>query len=379
MSNKDIVNREGKMRIRKSRLVAAAVSGVMVLGLAATSMFGSVGQASAKEIVIRIGSGHPPTIVYAGLMKNFFQTELQKAIEAKTDHKVKFIEGYSGSIVKVFDTFEGVQNGVLDIGGFCTCFEASKLPMHAFQIMLPFGTMDPEMSVAIANDVYKKFPILEKDFEKHGQVLLARIGDGGYNLGTNFEWKQVSDLKGHKLLGAGLNLNWMKEANIGIVPVTDGLPGWYEKIKTGVAEGGIMFPSAWGPVFKLHEVGKYYTEIGFGSITWHALTANERFWKNLPPEVKPIIMEVAARYEIQTGTFNKAGYKKDMEWLRSNITVSDLPASVRLEWAQKLAHWPQKVADELEAKGYPAKAILNATLDAAEKHGYKWPVRYVVK
>jgi hypothetical protein len=59
--------------------------------------------------------------------------------------------------------------------------------------------------------------------------------------------------------------------------------------------------------------------------------------------------------------------------------VSDLPDAVRLEWAQKLAHWPQKIANELEGKGYPAKAILNATLDAAEKHGYKWPVRYVVK
>jgi TRAP-type C4-dicarboxylate transport system substrate-binding protein len=367
------------MKHRKLGAAVAAVSKLAALGLAAAIMLGNVGRADAKEIVIRIGSGHPPTVVYAGLMKNFFQTEVQKAIESKTEHKVKFIEGYSGSIVKVFDTFEGVQNGVLDIGGFCTCFEASKLPMHAFQIMLPFGTMDPEMSVAIANEVYKKFPVLSKDFEKHGQILLARIGDGGYNLGTNFPWKQVSDLKGHKILGAGLNLNWMKEANIGIVPVTDGLPGWYEKIKTGVAEGGIMFPSAWGPVFKLHEVGKYYTTIGFGSITWHALTANERFWKNLPPEVRPIIQEVAARYEIQTGTFNKAGYKKDMDWLRSNITVSDLPDAVRLEWAQKLAHWPQKIANELEGKGYPAKAILNATLDAAEKHGYKWPVRYVVK
>ena len=161
--------------------------------------------------------------------------------------------------------------------------------------------------------------------------------------------------------------------------VTDGLPGWYQKIKTGVAEGGIMFPSAWGPVFKLHEVGKYYTTIGFGSITWHALNVNNNFWKNLPPEVKPIFKEVAARYEIQTGTFNKIGYKKDMDWLRKHITVSDLPASVRLEWAKTLAHWPQKYANELEKKGYPAKAILNATLKAAEEEGYKWPVRYVVK
>ena len=68
-----------------------------------------------------------------------------------------------------------------------------------------------------------------------------------------------------------------------------------------------------------------------------------------------------------------------MDWLRKNITVNDLPASVRLDWAKRLAHWPQKHADELEKKGFPAKAILNATLDAAEKVGYKWPVRYVIK
>ena len=355
----------------KSIFVAAVILATGMVGLSTSS--------SAKEIVIRIGSGHPPTVVYAGLMKNFFQPELKKAIESRTNHTVKFIEGYSGSIVKVFDVFEGVQNGVLDIGGFCYCFEASKLPMHAFQIMLPFGTMDPVQSVAIANTIYKKFPRLKTHFQKYGQTLLAIIGDGGYNLGTNFPWKTTADLKGHKILGAGLNLNWMKEANMGIIPVTDGLPGWYQKIKTGVAEGGIMFPSAWGPVFKLHEVGAYYTSIGFGSITWHALNVNNRFWKSLPAEVKPIFREVAARYEVQTGVFNKKGYKKDMDWLRKNITVSDLPASVRLDWAKKLAHWPQKHADEMEKKGWPAKAILNATLDAAEDVGYKWPVRYEIK
>jgi TRAP-type C4-dicarboxylate transport system substrate-binding protein len=343
---------------------------------------GSLGFASyssAKEIVIRIGSGHPPTVVYAGLMKNYFQPELKKAIESQTDHTVKFIEGYSGSITKVFDTFEGIQNGVLDIGGFCFCFEASKLPMHAFQIMLPFGTMDPEQSVTIANNVYKQFPSLEEAFQKYDQTMLARIGDGGYNLGTNFEWKELSDLEGHKILGAGLNLNWMEQANIGIIPVTDGLPGWYQKIKTGLAEGGIMFPSAWGPVFKLHEVGEFYTTIGFGSITWHALNVNNRFWDRLPPEVQPIMREVAERYSVQTGVFNKIGYKKDMDWLRENITVSDLPDSVRLDWAKRLKDWPQQYANELEAAGYPAKAILNATLDEAEKLGYTWPVRYVIE
>ncbi|MBT6308263.1 MAG: hypothetical protein HOJ20_00380, partial [Rhodospirillaceae bacterium] len=109
----------------------------LAVGTIAGSMVAASAPSVADTINIRIASGHPPTVVYAGLMKNFFQPELKKAIEAKTDHTVNFIEGYSGSIVKVFDTFEGVQNGVVDIGGFCYCFEASKLPMHAFQIMLP--------------------------------------------------------------------------------------------------------------------------------------------------------------------------------------------------------------------------------------------------
>ena len=62
-----------------------------------------------------------------------------------------------------------------------------------------------------------------------------------------------------------------------------------------------------------------------------------------------------------------------------NITVTDLPADVRRGWANGLAHWPLKHANELEGKGFPAKAILNDYLSAAEKQGYKWPVRYVVK
>ena len=361
------------------RNIFRRVQGMSAAALLGTAIAVGASSVNAETINIRIASGHPPTVVYAGLMKNFFQPELKKAIESKTSHKVNFIEGYSGSIVKVFDTLEGVQNGVVDIGGFCYCFEASKLPMHAFQIMLPFGTMDPVQSVAAAADIYGQFPSLEKRFQDFNQTLLAIIGDGGYNLGTQFPWKKLDDLKGRKILGAGLNLNWMKQAGIGIVPVTDGLPGWYQKLKTGVAAGGIMFPSAWGKTFGLWEVGKYYTTIGFGSITWHGLTVNNRFWARLPAEVRPIVQEVADRFEIKTGTANRVGYEKDMAWLRKNITVSDLPADVRLAWAKNLAHWPQQHADQLEKKGFPAKKILNAYLAAAEKQGYKWPVRYVIK
>src|SRR5687768_8498021 len=237
--------------------------------------------ASAQEVIrLRIASGHPPANTYVNLMQNFFVPEVTKRVAAKTKYKVEFVEGYGGAMVKVADTLEGVQSGIIDIGGYCFCFEPSNLPLHAFQIMLPFGTMSPVKSVTLTRNVYDKVPYMSKVFEdKYNQILLGLIADNGYNLGTNFEWKSVSDLKGRKLAGAGLNLKWLEYA--GAVPVQSSLPEAYTAMQTGVYNGWIMFPSGWVN-FKLYEVGKFYTEVGFGAITWHGLTINSARWSKLP-------------------------------------------------------------------------------------------------
>jgi len=353
------------------RMVLPAASSAMMLAAVCLAP-----AAKADTITLRIASGHPPGVVYAGLMKDFFQPELKKRVEARTKHKLNWVEGYSGSIVKVTETFEGVQNNIIDIGGFCFCFEASKLPLHAFQVMLPFGTMDPTVSLKIAQAVYKQVPFLSEVFEKkYNQKLLARIADGGYNLGTSFDWNKVADLKGIKIAGAGLNLNWLKYA--GVTPVQGSLPEAYTGMKTHVYEGWIMFPSAWVNL-KLYEPGPFYTMVGFGSITWHGLTINANSWRKLPADVKPIVLEVAAAYEELTGSNNKARYGSDVEKLKKLIKVKVLPDAVRKEWAESLKDWPQQHANDLEKQGLPAIKVLNIALDEAEKLGHKWPVRYKV-
>ena len=333
--------------------------------------------ASADTITLRIGSGHPPGVVYAGLMIDYFQKELKSRVEERTDHTVNFVEGYSGSIVKVTEVLEGVQDGILDIGGFCYCFEPSNLPLHAFQVMLPFGTMDPVQSLKIAQDVYKEVPYLTDVFpDKFNQVLLARIADGGYNLGTSFPWKNLSDLKDQKIAGAGLNLNWLKYA--GVSPVQSSLATAYTEMNTNVYEGWIMFPSAWVNL-KLYEPGPYYTLIGFGSMTWHGLTINKDTYDELPDDFKEILHEVAADYEEQTGIVNQKEYDRLVGELRELITVTEIDPEVRKAWAQSLAGWPQTLADDLNGQGLPATEVLNLVIEKAEARGYDWPVRYEIK
>lgn len=346
-------------------------------GFLAASLVAASGSAQADRITLRIATGHPPGVVYAGLMQDYFQTELKSRVESRTDHTVNFIEGYSGSIVRTSETLEGVQNGIVDIGGFCYCFEPSNLPLHAFQVMLPFGTMDPTVSLKIAQDVYREVPYLTEVFEEEfNQKLLARIADAGYNLGTSFEWDTVEDLRGIKIAGAGLNLNWLRYA--GATPVQGALPDAYTGLRTNVYEGWIMFPSAWVQL-KLYEPAPYYTMIGFGSITWHGLTINLNTWDRLPEDVKPILLEVAADYEEQTGSNNLARYADDVAALRELITVKELGPEVQEQWAGSLADWPREMAAELDAQGLPGTLVLETALEAAERHGHVWPVRYEIQ
>jgi len=350
----------------KTTLIAGAIA---ALGL---------GSAQAEDIKLRIASGHPAANTYVNLMQNFFVPEVTKRVAARTSHKVEFIESYGGATVKVADTLEGVQAGIVDIGGYCFCFEPSNLPLHAFQVMLPFGTMSAQNSVKIARSIYDKVPYLSKVFEdKYNQRLLSLIADNGYNLGTTFEWNNVSELKGKKLAGAGLNLKWLEYA--GAVPVQSSLPEAYTSMQTGVYFGWIMFPSGWVN-FKLNEVAKHYTEVGFGSITWHGLTMNKNRFNRLPKDVQDIILEVAKEYEARTGTVNDENYPKQLAQLKTlGVNVKSVSDSVRVDWANSLKAWPQQHAESLDKQGLPASQVLKLTLEEAEKLGHKWPVRYEVK
>lgn len=139
-----------------------------------------------------------------------------------------------------------------------------------------------------------------------------------------------------------------------------------------------MFPSAWVNL-KLYEPGPYYTLIGFGSMTWHGLTINQDTYNELPDDFKVILHEVAADFEEQTGIVNASEYDRLVDVLRETITVTEIDAGVREEWAESLAAWPQSLADDLEAQGLPAKQVLNLVLERAEANGYTWPERYEIK
>ena len=63
---------------------------VLATGLIVTGSIGLASSALAESITIRIASGHPPGVVYAGLMKSYFH-EITLDEKAKEDTSMKYI------------------------------------------------------------------------------------------------------------------------------------------------------------------------------------------------------------------------------------------------------------------------------------------------
>ena len=353
---------------------SSAITALVLLSLIAT------GCSESNTITLRIGAGHPAgPAVYATQMRDFFVPEVTRRIAAETDYEVNFIEGYGGSIAKVAETLEAVESGILDIGAYCVCFEPSKLFLHNFSYFVPFGPRDSEQAIQVARRIYDTHPWLHEQLsKKYQQELLALNGWDNYHLGTVMPWDSIEELQGVKIAGAGPNLPWLEFA--AAVPVQSTLPDGYLSMQTGVYSGWLMFPSAYYS-FKFHEPAPNYTLVNFGSVGGAVvLTANNDAMNALPGDVKKIIREVGRDYERVASVALNEGQALGLKNLEeAGTAIRTLPDSVRRDWAESLAEFPNQMAKDADARDMPGSEIIRDYIEAVSQSGHEWPVRYEIE
>ena len=323
--------------------------------------------ASAEDIKLRIASGHPAVNTYVNLMQTFFVPEVTKRVAERTKHKVEFIEGYGGSMVKVADTLEGVQSGIIDVGGYCFCFEPSNLPLHAFQVMLPFGTMSPEKSVKLARAVYDKVPALAQDLR--GQVQPGadrpdrrqrlqphhhlRVEHGRRPQGPQARRRRPqSQVAGICRRGAGavVAAGGLHLAADRRLQRLDHVPVRRRQLQAArsvevlhrdrLRRDHLARPD--------HQQGAL-RQAAEGGAGHH----RSRSAANTRPRPAP-----STRRTIPSSSSSS---RPPAPWCASCRTAS------RVDWATSLKGWPQEKADELDKAGLPASQVLKLALEEAEK------------
>lgn len=334
------------------------------------------GTAQAAQINLRVGSGHPIGLLsYTETAHHFFVPELKKRIAERTGHSLKVMELHAGQVAKVTEVLRATRSGLLDIGFVSMIFEPSELLAHNFPLFLPFGSPDSKVASEAARATYDAFPVLTEVFEKkHNQKLLAISCLTNYGLGTSFEWNHLSELKGRKIAGAGVNLDWIT----GATPVASNLNEAYQSIQTGVYQGYIS-AATWWTTFKLNEVAKHYTKTDFGAMPVNAVTVNLQTWNKLPKDAQDILQEVARDYEKATAEVCAADDRNGLQKAAdAGVKVKEISPEARREWAEAVKDFPNRMAQEVNKQGMPGSAILRTYVEELAKRGYQFPYPYVI-
>ncbi|MFN0263219.1 C4-dicarboxylate TRAP transporter substrate-binding protein [Tepidamorphus sp. 3E244] len=343
----------------------------------AAALLGSTALSSAETINLRMGSGHPiGLLAYTETAHNWFAPELKKRIEERTDHTVNIQELHAGQVAKVTEVLEATRDGLLDIGFISLIFEPSNGFIQNFTLFLPFNSPDAVKVTEAVLATYDEFPELYEVFEtEHNQKWLGGACLANYGLGTNFAWSEFKELEGHKIAGAGINLDWIA----GATPVASNLNEAYQSIQSGVYEG-YLSASPWWSAFKLNEVAPHYTKTDFGAQFFNAVTINMGTWEKLPEDVKEILVEMGKEWSGVTAEVCARNDAEGLEKLRAlNVEVKEISDTAKKDWAEALKDFPDRMAKDADSRGLPGTKVLQFYMNKIEEMGHEWPYRYEIK
>lgn len=257
----------------KSRFLFAALAAVLILGACS-------GKKETKPIELSYSIFFPPSHLQAQTA-----TAWAEEIEKRSQGRVK-INVYAGeTLTKAPQVYEGVVNGISDIGLSAFAYTRGRFPLLE-ALDLPVGYPDGITATRIANKILGKYKPLElQDVEvmylhAHGPGLLA----------SRKPVSRLSDIGGLKIRGTGLSAKIV--VALGAVPVSMSQGETYEALQKGVVDATLC-PVETLKGWKQGEVIDYLVDTRvIGYTTAMFVVMNKKKWESLPEDIKTIVSQV---------------------------------------------------------------------------------------
>jgi len=220
--------------------------------------------------------------------------DFAREVEKRTDGKVKITTFPGGTLTKAPQVYDGVVNGITDMGNSVFAYTRGRFPVTA-ALDLPIGYPNGLVASQVADAFIREVDPAELQDVK---VLYLHAHGPGL-LHTQKPVRNLEDLKGMKIRATGLSAKVVEA--LGAVPVAMPQPGTYEALQKGVVEGTL------GPIevlkgWKQGEVINYTTEaFDIGYTTAMFVVMNRGTWDALPSEVQQVIDEVSREWVVVHG------------------------------------------------------------------------------
>jgi TRAP-type C4-dicarboxylate transport system substrate-binding protein len=316
-------------------------------------------QAAASETVLKLG-----TVGFLGMpIGDAIEQALVPTLEEVSGGKMSIEPHYRKSLCSEQSCGEQANQGLLALWTSSTAnFGNFGTALAIFDLPYIFKSIEDADRIS-SNWLAKKQCDIAA--EEAGHVCLTVYSSGGFRQLANAKGPvhEPADMAGFKWRVTKSPIEYTLVKNWGAVPVPYDWGQLYQGLQTGVVSGQYV-ATPWQHVAKLHEVAKYFTEIG-GSWSGNQLSIDKRQYDALSDQEREWLHTAAT-------AFGQKVQELDRAWVEAG--EKEIKASID-EWyvpnAEEMAKWRAGAIDAwLNAKGSFDPATARRVLEEQGMDGF---------
>jgi TRAP-type C4-dicarboxylate transport system substrate-binding protein len=271
--------------------------------------------APSGPIELKVANYFPAPAAQSAILEEFC-AELEK----RTGGRIQTDYYTGGSLLSSTGMFEGIVNGVADIGYSHVYYTPGRMPVTECA-GLPLGYPSSWVGGQVLNDFYREFK--PKEFDDV-VVLWMNTSTPSAISTSKKPVRSLEDLKGLTIRAPGMAGEVIKA--LGGTPAPTPMPEVYDAISKGVLDGEASnFETL--KTFKFAEVVKYETSV------WQItnpypfyLAMNKNSYNNIPADIKPIFDDVVGEYnQLSQLMWNAVDFAGKEYGIQQGVEFIDLP------------------------------------------------------
>jgi len=344
------------MKQKSISMMAVGLIGALLLGV---SFWAIPAQAQIKLSY----ANFPPAPTFPCIQMERWKTEVEK----RTNGKVKIDTYPGGTLLGAKNMFDGVAAGTADIGSTATSYFPGMFPVVE-AVDLPLGWPSATVASVSLLDLVEKYK--PKELEKFKVLTMFTCPPA--NIMSMKPVLSLEDIKGYELRASGTGAKIL--GLLGAAPVAMPQSDVPEALQKGVIKGNVSSLEVMKD-FKYAEYCRHVTGNVNLFVVSFAVVMNQKKWDSLPADVKKVMDDLRKDQAIWTGQYVDNHVNESMKWSDKTykVKVYKLPPQELSKWYALLKPMTDTYMKNVEAKGLPAKAILDDVMKLKEKYSKEYP------
>ena len=284
-------------------------------------------------------------------------------VEARTNGKVVVEIFGGGTLLTAPAMFDGVLEGVADIGCSCPSYEPGRFPlilgMEGPAVDFPSNAVSSRILWEIVNEFQ---PTSLADFK-----LLYMFTAGPNHIISTAPICTLEDLEGAALRCSGAMVPMM--ASLGAAPEGMPMSELPEALQKGRVKGYVSSLETLMD-FKFAEICHYATDWSPSMGCLFAVVMNKDVWDSLPADVQQVMDDLALEHSVWTGEYWDGHDAESLQWAiaEQGFELTTISEAERAEWDALMEPLVDEYLADMAAKGLPGEEYLARLAELVEEY-----------